>query len=210
LPRNGKRAIGSFVCVHLLLSIPTFKTFRACTLFFHRLSCPKPGRQRPQLHMNRFLHFNRCAQHSFPLTSGSLYRAKHVLVISRYGSPQWTSASKLPRSCKRSISVSPAPVPITTWVDHFPANVRPYLYLTRIDKPIGTLLLFYPCGLCFFSFFFRLRLNEPTYSLVHHDGVVCPPAPIYYTAGLYWHIWCRCTRDAWRGLYDKRHVGQET
>ncbi|KAH9899726.1 4-hydroxybenzoate polyprenyl transferase [Cubamyces lactineus] len=27
-----------------------------------------------------------------------------------------------------------------------PKPVRPYLYLTRIDKPIGTLLLFYPCA----------------------------------------------------------------
>jgi len=34
----------------------------------------------------------------------------------------------------------------TTWVDHLPTKVRPYFYLTRIDKPIGTLLLFYPCG----------------------------------------------------------------
>ncbi|KAF8211259.1 4-hydroxybenzoate polyprenyl transferase [Mycena galopus ATCC 62051] len=33
-----------------------------------------------------------------------------------------------------------------TWVDHLPAKVRPYLYLSRIDKPIGTLLLFYPCA----------------------------------------------------------------
>lgn len=34
----------------------------------------------------------------------------------------------------------------TTWVDRLPDKVQPYLYLTRIDKPIGTLLLFYPCG----------------------------------------------------------------
>ncbi|KAI9000872.1 4-hydroxybenzoate polyprenyl transferase [Trametes punicea] len=27
-----------------------------------------------------------------------------------------------------------------------PKSIRPYLYLTRIDKPIGTLLLFYPCA----------------------------------------------------------------
>ncbi|KAH9994093.1 4-hydroxybenzoate polyprenyl transferase [Russula compacta] len=33
----------------------------------------------------------------------------------------------------------------TTWVDRLPPKVQPYLYLTRIDKPIGTLLLFYPC-----------------------------------------------------------------
>ncbi|KAI0693812.1 4-hydroxybenzoate polyprenyl transferase [Cytidiella melzeri] len=32
-----------------------------------------------------------------------------------------------------------------TWIDKAPAKLRPYLYLTRIDKPIGTLLLFYPC-----------------------------------------------------------------
>ncbi|KAF8545827.1 4-hydroxybenzoate polyprenyl transferase [Imleria badia] len=34
--------------------------------------------------------------------------------------------------------------PPTTWVDRFPASVRPYIYLTRIDKLIGILLLFYP------------------------------------------------------------------
>ncbi|KDQ64714.1 hypothetical protein JAAARDRAFT_235937 [Jaapia argillacea MUCL 33604] len=33
-----------------------------------------------------------------------------------------------------------------TWVDHMPRSIQPYLYLTRIDKPIGTLLLFYPCA----------------------------------------------------------------
>lgn len=41
-----------------------------------------------------------------------------------------------------NVSVAPP----TNWVDRLPKSVRPYLYLTRIDKPIGTLLLFYPCG----------------------------------------------------------------
>ncbi|KAH7924052.1 4-hydroxybenzoate polyprenyl transferase [Leucogyrophana mollusca] len=36
--------------------------------------------------------------------------------------------------------------PPLTWVDRLPVRARPYLYLTRIDKPIGTLLLFYPCA----------------------------------------------------------------
>ena len=35
----------------------------------------------------------------------------------------------------------------TTWVDRLPQKINPYLYLTRIDKPIGILLLFYPCGM---------------------------------------------------------------
>jgi 4-hydroxybenzoate polyprenyltransferase len=32
-----------------------------------------------------------------------------------------------------------------SWVERLPTKIRPYLYLTRIDKPIGTLLLFFPC-----------------------------------------------------------------
>ncbi|EPQ59341.1 4-hydroxybenzoate polyprenyl transferase [Gloeophyllum trabeum ATCC 11539] len=39
-----------------------------------------------------------------------------------------------------------AQAPKPTWVDRLPPKIRPYLYLTRIDKPIGTLLLFYPCA----------------------------------------------------------------
>ena len=35
-----------------------------------------------------------------------------------------------------------------TWVDRLPTRIQPYLYLTRIDKPIGTLLLYYPCSMC--------------------------------------------------------------
>ena len=38
-----------------------------------------------------------------------------------------------------------APVP-KTWIDYMPLKTQPYLHLTRIDKPIGTLLLFYPCS----------------------------------------------------------------
>lgn len=33
-----------------------------------------------------------------------------------------------------------------SWLDRMPKSVQPYLYLTRIDKPIGTWLLFWPCG----------------------------------------------------------------
>lgn len=41
---------------------------------------------------------------------------------------------------------SPGPSPSKSWVDRLPPKIQPYFYLTRIDKPIGTLLLFYPCG----------------------------------------------------------------
>ena len=38
------------------------------------------------------------------------------------------------------------PLAAKTWIDKAPAKLQPYLRLTRIDKPIGTLLLFYPCS----------------------------------------------------------------
>ena len=47
---------------------------------------------------------------------------------------------------KQTTKASTTPLTTTTWVDRLPRKVQPYLYLTRIDKPIGTLLLFYPCG----------------------------------------------------------------
>ncbi|KII95320.1 hypothetical protein PLICRDRAFT_210192 [Plicaturopsis crispa FD-325 SS-3] len=46
----------------------------------------------------------------------------------------------------RSLNSYPSPAPPTTWVDRLPEKARPYAFLTRIDKPIGTLLLFYPCA----------------------------------------------------------------
>ncbi|KIJ56921.1 hypothetical protein M422DRAFT_57502 [Sphaerobolus stellatus SS14] len=42
--------------------------------------------------------------------------------------------------------VAESPKLSKTWVDYFPAKTRPYLLLARVDKPIGTLLLFYPCA----------------------------------------------------------------
>lgn len=55
--------------------------------------------------------------------------------------------------------------PPTTWVDRFPASIRPYIYLTRVDKPIGTLLLFYPCGTCAPSVPFFADIPIPAWSI---------------------------------------------
>ncbi|ORY96073.1 hypothetical protein BCR41DRAFT_232378 [Lobosporangium transversale] len=40
---------------------------------------------------------------------------------------------------------APTIAPIA-WLDRMPKSIQPYLFLTRIDKPIGTWLLFWPCG----------------------------------------------------------------
>ncbi|KAM5534269.1 hypothetical protein V8D89_010879 [Ganoderma adspersum] len=54
------------------------------------------------------------------------------------------SSLKYPVRLSGTLSNAP-PAPPATWVDRLPKSIRPYLYLTRIDKPIGTLLLYYPC-----------------------------------------------------------------
>ncbi|CAE6446508.1 unnamed protein product [Rhizoctonia solani] len=74
--------------------------------------------------------------------------------------------SSLQRSCilsqtlpkifpPRQLSTTPAPItpassqlaPLVThtWIDLLPVKVRPYLLLARVDKPIGTMLLLWPC-----------------------------------------------------------------
>lgn len=69
----------------------------------------------------------------------------------------WSSAyAPLIRRLKSTVSAAPSSpsssqsvssiIPKLTWVDRMPLRMRPYLHLTRIDKPIGTMLLFYPCG----------------------------------------------------------------
>lgn len=56
---------------------------------------------------------------------------------------QWTSTTS---------ATTPPPVKkedrivYNSWLDHLPKKIAPYAYLTRIDKPIGTWLLFWPCG----------------------------------------------------------------
>jgi hypothetical protein len=45
-----------------------------------------------------------------------------------------------------SKAAAPSLTTPSTWLDRMPKSIQPYLYLTRIDKPIGTWLLFWPCG----------------------------------------------------------------
>ncbi|KAF8312876.1 4-hydroxybenzoate polyprenyl transferase [Clavulina sp. PMI_390] len=41
--------------------------------------------------------------------------------------------------------LSPLPANAPSWLSHVPQSAKPYLMLARLDKPIGTLLLYYPC-----------------------------------------------------------------
>src|SRR5580765_8761302 len=43
--------------------------------------------------------------------------------------------------------LKPADAATRDWVDRAPPRVQPYLRLMRLDRPIGTWLLFWPCVL---------------------------------------------------------------
>ncbi|KAJ7047509.1 para-hydroxybenzoate-polyprenyltransferase, partial [Mycena alexandri] len=95
--------------------------------------------------------------------------------------PFYPSALQLARSSfahgrvhSRSIS-SPHSLSTKSWVDRLPLNVRPYLYLSRIDKPIGTLLLFYPCAwsITMASYALQLPFTTPlTYTCIFGIGAL--------------------------------------
>ncbi len=40
---------------------------------------------------------------------------------------------------------SASDIPVVHWIDRLPSGIRPYLRLARIDRPIGTWLLLFPC-----------------------------------------------------------------
>ena len=95
--------------------------------------------------------------------------------------------------------------PPTTWVDRLPRPVRPYLYLTRIDKPIGTLLLFYPCSTCFLASLVRVLTLGPilSRSMVHYDGIVRVGDPVHDAFDVHQPVWTWCTRYARGGVHHQ-------
>ena len=114
-------------------------------------------------------------------------------------------------SCSHNAHEIPQPTPPVqqTWVDRLPTSVRPYLYLTRIDKPIGTLLLYYPCSESFHRCL-HANQNEHIFSSMvhchglirvaraHHNSIEVPGAVRYWSID---HARC--------GLYNQRHVGSQ-
>ncbi|KDN50191.1 hypothetical protein RSAG8_01527, partial [Rhizoctonia solani AG-8 WAC10335] len=86
--------------------------------------------------------------------------------VGQLGQKSLPNLTRLQRSCilnqalpktfpLRELSTTPAPLtpapsqlaPLVThtWIDRLPVKVRPYLLLARVDKPIGTMLLLWPC-----------------------------------------------------------------
>lgn len=93
---------------------------------------------------------------SAPLTlrASGIFRTKSVLtssrpVLTRLGThaQQYTSKAAPQEDDTSAQAAAAQLVAPGTWLDRMPKSIQPYLYLTRIDKPIGTWLLFWPCGM---------------------------------------------------------------
>ena len=100
----------------------------------------------------------------------------------------------------------------TTWIDRLPRKVQPYLYLTRIDKPIGTLLLFYPCSASpqIFLVMWGPVVTVPSViSLVNHHGLIRAQRTPVHPSEVHRSVWSRCVDHARGGVHHQRPVGPE-
>lgn len=78
--------------------------------------------------------------HSSMLTTPRHVRMLPTVLFQKSQTKLWTSTVAPPKKQEEERIV------YNNWLDHLPAKIAPYAFLTRIDKPIGTWLLFWPCG----------------------------------------------------------------
>ena len=100
-------------------------------------------------------------------------------------------------------SAPPQPPP-KSWVERTPEKIRPYLYLARVDKPIGTLLLYYPCSASLFpeASGFGIVTDEIVGSLVNNDGFLRAASPYYHAFDVSDPLRYRRVCHARSGVYD--------
>lgn len=113
-------------------------------------------------------------------------------------------------------SVSPSvPAPPPSWLDHLPRSLtwtRPYFELSRLDKPIGSWLLYWPCGETS-----KAVVQPVVESLTASSFIDC--SLVNYNGSLFLRVshivhnistrtlwyWCRC--DARSRMHHKRPLG---
>lgn len=81
----------------------------------------------------------------------AVWKRQHVPIWVAIPSASMTTSSQTPDTNKRQKAIvvqqsSQLDPPTVTWIDRYlPENLRPYAQLARVDKPIGTWLLLWPC-----------------------------------------------------------------
>lgn len=100
----------------------------------------------------------------------------------------------LPR--RLNSTFSPSPSTPKTWVSRLPVKVQPYVSISRIDKPIGTLLLLYPCSNTSLINLIAVYYLISHPSLVNNYGFVCLAPPTVCSNQIYYPLWSGCIHNA--------------
>ena len=116
----------------------------------------------------------------------------------KLGAAQWISTSAPISSSSKSSA---------TLIDRLPANWRPYFFLARFDKPIGTFFLFLPCSR--WSVFLWLINELECYlgSLVDPHGFLCYRSAYNYPTDLHQLVRTRSPHHAGGRMHNQRYVG---
>jgi 4-hydroxybenzoate polyprenyltransferase len=99
------------------------------------------------------IYFKNCKSRLLCPRSYSVLNSIHLVsAYSHHRSFDRRQFCKLPSLDKEAtttlkIQSTPQPALSKSWVESsaIPDKLRPYLYLARVDKPVGTMLLFWPC-----------------------------------------------------------------
>ncbi|KAH8381396.1 hypothetical protein KR093_004095 [Drosophila rubida] len=78
-------------------------------------------------------------------TQASNYRRQRLLLLEKHMS-QWTPHQRTSTTLSTPTEPSNSPDKSTSLLQQLAAATKPYAQLMRIDRPIGTYLLFWPCG----------------------------------------------------------------
>jgi 4-hydroxybenzoate polyprenyltransferase len=82
-----------------------------------------------------------------PALSGASWKQQRLLPLREAQTLPTVSRQRFLSTKVPTATASPlTPLVTGTWVDRLPAKTRPYVLLARADKPIGTMLLLWPCS----------------------------------------------------------------
>ncbi|EFA76361.1 4-hydroxybenzoate nonaprenyltransferase [Heterostelium album PN500] len=92
------------------------------------------------------LNINRSSSRSVNrLLNSKSCKSSSLVIPCRFNTTSTPSAPKDQSIDDNDSNANSLPIHTESWVDKAPARLQPYLRLSRLDKPIGTLLLLYPC-----------------------------------------------------------------
>ena len=137
-----------------------------------------------------------------PLTKHTILPSSHLPQLPRTTFLQKAfllRSSQLSLHQRRYTSTSPPKPPLAARiVSSLPARAKPYAYLARLDKPVGSWLLYWPCGPSPLS-----RTYTDDCSLEYNPrrrsrAYPCPTIVVYVGP-----LWRRCSSHAWRRMYHQ-------